>query len=463
MRQETYHTSKRKPSGLEHTRENQVKIHREGGYDSRYKRRRKSPKGKKRQKVKYLFLAILTITAALFTGSFLWAYASLKKGQQDFPFPIKELENPHITNETREIMRENWTIAVFGVDSADGSLGKGANADVIMLCNLNQRTGAVRAVSIYRDTCMKVGEQNPYKKINEAYARGGTYQAVKALNENLDLEIDDYVAINWKAAADAINLLGGIEVDLSQAEFAYINSYITSTVEGSGVGSHQLKAPGPNHLDGVQAVAYARLRKMDTDFQRTERQREVVEKVLEKGKQADLATLTNLVGGVLPQVSTSLEISDLLPMAADLKKYYLEAAAGFPFELETRRIRENNHSIDYVFPLDLEDNVRKLHDFLYENVEYHVSEQVKEISRAVEKKRQQSKEKETHATETHATETHATETHATETHVTETDAAEADAAETDAAETYATESFDPTAAELFETPSGRIKKPKRRN
>ena len=192
---------------------------------------------------------------------------------------------------------------------------------------------------------------------------------------------------------------------------------------------------------------------MDTDFQRTERQREVVEKVLEKGKQADLATLTNLVGGVLPQVSTSLEISDLLPMAADLKKYYLEAAAGFPFELETRRIRENNHSIDYVFPLDLEDNVRKLHDFLYENVEYHVSEQVKEISRAVEKKRQQSKEKETHATETHATETH----------VTETDAAEADAAETDAAETYATESFDPTAAELFETPSGRIKKPKRRN
>ena len=443
MRQETYHTSKRKPSGLEHTRENQVKIHREGGYDSRYKRRRKPPKGKKRQKVKYLFLAILTITAALFTGSFLWAYASLKKGQQDFPFPIKELENPHITNETREIMRENWTIAVFGVDSADGSLGKGANADVIMLCNLNQRTGAVRAVSIYRDTCMKVGEQNPYKKINEAYARGGTYQAVKALNENLDLEIDDYVAINWKAAADAINLLGGIEVDLSQAEFAYINSYITSTVEGSGVGSHQLKAPGPNHLDGVQAVAYARLRKMDTDFQRTERQREVVEKVLEKGKQADLATLTNLVGGVLPQVSTSLEISDLLPMAADLKKYYLEAAAGFPFELETRRIRENNHSIDYVFPLDLEDNVRELHDFLYENVEYHVSEQVKEISQAVEKKRQQSKEKETHATET--------------------DAAEADAAETDVAETYATESFDPTAAELFETPSGRIKKPKRRN
>ncbi len=438
MRQGIYHTSKRKPKGLEYARENQVKIHQEGGYDSRYKRRRRPLKGKKRRKVRYLFLAILTMTAVFFTGSFLWAYASLKRGQKDTPFPVKELENPHITNETREIMRENWTIAVFGVDSADGSLGKGANADVIMLCNLNQRTGAVRAVSIYRDTCMKVGEQNPYKKINEAYARGGTCQAVKALNENLDLEIDDYVAVNWKAAADAINLLGGIEVDLSQAEFAYINSYITSTVEGSGVGSHQLKAPGPNHLDGVQAVAYARLRKMDTDFQRTERQREVVEKVLEKGKQADLATLTNLIGGVLPQVSTSLQISDLLSVAADLKKYHLEASSGFPFDLETRRIREDSHSIDYVFPLDLESNVRKLHEFLYENEEYHVSEQVKEISRAVEQKRKQSKEKETYAAET-------------------------DASEKNAAETYTTESFDPTAAELFEMPSGRIEKPKRRN
>ena len=132
-----------------------------------------------------------------------------------------------------------------------------------------------------------------------------------------------------------------------------------------------------------------RLRKMDTDFQRTKRQREVLKKVLEKARKADMVTLSSLLKGVLPQIVTSLGIEDLIPIAANLKKYHLEAADGFPFELETRRIYENGGKIDYVFPLDLERNVRKLHNFLYHTEEYEVSEQVKEISRAVEQKRTQ--------------------------------------------------------------------------
>ena len=91
---------------------------------------------------------------------------------------------------------------------------------------------------------------------------------MEALNRNLDLEIDDYATFNWKAVADAINILGGVDVELSKAEFYYINAYITETVNSTGVGSYQLKSAGPNHLDGIQAVAYARLRKMDTDFAR---------------------------------------------------------------------------------------------------------------------------------------------------------------------------------------------------
>ncbi len=389
MRQESYQTSKRKPVGREHARKKQVVIHREGGYDSRYKRRRKPSKVRKNQKIRYLFLVILILLAIISTSSFIWAYTMTGNRKGNLEIQIRDVSNPNLASQTRETMKENWTIAVFGVDSIDGSLGKGTNADVIMLCNVNQKTGGIRIISVYRDTCMKIGEKNPYKKINEAYARGGIKQAVKALNENLDIEIDDYAAVNWKAAADAINLLGGIEADISQAEFEYINSYITSTVNGSGVGSYQLKAPGPNHLDGVQAVAYARLRKMDTDFQRTKRQREVLKKVLEKARKADMVTLSSLLKGVLPQIVTSLGIEDLIPIAANLKKYHLEAADGFPFELETRRIYENGGKIDYVFPLDLERNVRKLHNFLYHTEEYEVSEQVKEISRAVEQKRTQ--------------------------------------------------------------------------
>lgn len=389
MRQEPYRTSKRKPIGTEHARKKQVVIHQEGGYDSRYKRRRKPAKGRKIQRVRYLFLVILIVLAVISASSFIWAYTMAGKKQEDSGVRMRDVSNPYIASQTREIMKENWTIAVFGVDSMDGSLEKGTNADVIMLCNVNQKTGGIRMVSVYRDTCMKIGEKNPYKKINEAYARGGIRQAAEALNENLDIEIDDYAAVNWKAAADTVNLLGGIEADISQAEFEYINSYITSTVEGSGVGSYQLKTPGPNHLDGVQSVAYARLRKMDTDFQRTKRQREVLQKVLEKAKKADISTLVSLLNGVLPQIVTSLGIDDLIPIAANLKKYHLEAADGFPFELETRRIDENGVKIDYVFPMDLERNVIQLHGFLYNTEEYEVSKQVKEISQAVEQKRRQ--------------------------------------------------------------------------
>lgn len=95
-------------------------------------------------------------------------------------------------------------------------------------------------------------------------------------------KIDDYAAFNWKAVAEAINVLGGIDLEITPAEFKYINGFITETVNSTGIGSTQLKQAGANHLDGVQAVAYSRLRLMDTDFQRTERQRKVIALALEK-------------------------------------------------------------------------------------------------------------------------------------------------------------------------------------
>ena len=108
--------------------------------------------------------------------------------------------------------------------------------------------------------------------------------------------------------ADSINILGGVDVELSKAEFYYINSYITETVESTGVGSHHLKKAGPNHLDGVQAVAYARLRKMDTDYARTERQRKVIELSFDKLKKADFAVVNNVMEVVFPQILTSITL-----------------------------------------------------------------------------------------------------------------------------------------------------------
>ncbi|MGN0371280.1 MAG: LCP family protein [Enterocloster sp.] len=272
-----------------------------------------------------------------------------------------------------------WNVAVFGVDSRDGNT-KNALADVQMICSVNRSTGEIRLVSVYRDTYLKINSEGTYHKINEAYFKGGQKQAVAALEENLDLKIDDYAAFNWKAVAEAINVLGGIDLEITPAEFKYINAFITETVNSTGLGSVQLSEAGMNHLDGVQAVAYSRLRLMDTDFQRTERQRKVVSLALEKAKQADAGTLAGLVKAILPQISTSININDLLPMAKDVGKYYIGETAGFPFSRQTARVGK----MDCVIPTTLESNDVLLHKFLYgDEVVYTPSAAVKKISAAI--------------------------------------------------------------------------------
>ena len=166
-----------------------------------------------------------------------------------------------------------YTVAVFGVDSRNGSVGKEVLSDVNVLARFDMASGEIRLVSLYRDTYSQISEDGTFHKLNEAYFRGGPEQAVWAVEHNTDVKVDDYATFNWKAIADAINILGGIDLEISDSEFRYINAYITETVNSTGVGSYQLEHAGMNHLDGVQAVAYARLRLMDTDFNRTERQR----------------------------------------------------------------------------------------------------------------------------------------------------------------------------------------------
>lgn len=185
-----------------------------------------------------ILLIAAQITAFAVIGCVWWGKRMWSNMQTDTEFNQADMTNPYISVEKEEQMKGYWTVALFGVDSRNSSVGKGNMSDVIMLCTVNQETGAIKLVSVFRDTYLNIDEKNSYNKINLAYSRGGPKQAVEALNRNLDLQIDDYATFNWKAVADAINILGGVDVELSKAEFYYINSYITETVESTGVGSH---------------------------------------------------------------------------------------------------------------------------------------------------------------------------------------------------------------------------------
>lgn len=269
-----------------------------------------------------------------------------------------------------------WTVAVFGVDSRDGGIKKGALTDVEMVCTINRETGEIKLLSVFRDTYVQIDKDGNYHKLNEAYFKGGPQQGIYALEENFDLKIDDYATFNWKAVADTINILGGIDLEITDKEFAYINSFITETVESTGIGSVHLQHSGMNHLDGIQAVAYARLRLMDTDFKRTERQRKVIGLAMEKAKQADIGVLNNIVVTVLPQIATSVDAADLLALAKNIDKYYIGETSGFPFAHQPKKISGR----DCVIPATLESNVVQLHQFLYGIENFKPSQSVKKIN-----------------------------------------------------------------------------------
>ena len=240
----------------------------------------KKEKKKKSRWKKILLLSVIEILTLvfIFCTAYIVRYMNIKP---EVEFNIKNVKNENIDVTKQEQMQGYWTIAVFGVDSRDGGVGRGANADVQLIVCIDRATGAVKLASVFRDTYLNLAAGSRFAKINEAYADGGPEQAVAALNKNLDLDIEHYATFNWRAVADVINMLGGVDIDITEKEFKYMNAYIHETSIESKVNvknpaAEYIKKPGMQHLDGVQAVAYARLRYMDDDFTRTKRQREVI-------------------------------------------------------------------------------------------------------------------------------------------------------------------------------------------
>lgn len=324
------------------------------------------------------FIILAVAECLTLAGIFTYAHAAkLWNSVQRPDFKLNNVENKELDVQTVEKMKGYWTIAVFGVDSRGSNVGKGTNADVNMICNINQDTGEIKLVSVFRDSYLNINDKNHYNKLNMAYADGGPEQAVKALNKNLDLNITDYATFNWKAVADGINILGGIDMEISKAEFYYINGFITETVKATGVGSHQLTKAGMNHLDGVQAVAYGRLRLMDTDFARTERQRKVIEKAFEKAKNSNFSVINNVMEVVFPQIATSLNFSDLTNMGLNVTKYHIGETGGFPSARADANLGKKGSC---VIPATLEKNVTLLHQFLFADEAYTPTSAVKTIS-----------------------------------------------------------------------------------
>ena len=329
------------------------------------------------------FVEIFTLIGIYFVGS-VYRYSNLT---QAIPFNVKNVENTDITESTLAIMKGYKTAAVFGVDSRTGSVDKGNNADVNMIVNLNLETGDAQLISVYRDLYLSVTDNNLYDKLNAAYRRGGPEQAVKALNKNLDLNIDSYFAFNWKAVADGIELLGGIDLEITRSEYTYMNAFIHETCIATGIDSknpaaHYIKKSGMQHLDGVQAVAYGRLRLMDSDFQRVERQKKVITLCLEKAKKLDIPRLRLIVEAVLPQIAYAFDMNEMISLLRIVRTINITESVGCP-DVNNVITMSMGGSGDCVVPLNLEKAVVKLHKILFNVDDYTPSNAVKRYSNRI--------------------------------------------------------------------------------
>lgn len=345
--------------------------------------------GTKRRWVKNIPLLIVEIIALVFAIGVMYVVVT---ATDEVDRKTIDEEKIIINEEVAEILQEEEVhnavkgyrnIALFGVDARDGELGRGTRSDTIIIASINQDTQEIKLISVFRDTFLNLGNDS-YNKCNAAYANGGPEQAINMLNTNLDLDITDYVTVGFGGLIDSVDALGGIEIDVTEAEISHLNNYQLSMAEQLGVDYTPIEHSGKQVLNGMQATAYCRIRyTKGDDFRRAERQRDVLTAMMEKAKTASVSSLTDMVTAILPQVETSLSVNEILSVLGSVAGYDVVASDGFPFE-DNRRGASVGSKGSCVIPDDLEENVAELHKILYPETSYKPSKQVSRISEEIQ-------------------------------------------------------------------------------
>lgn len=325
-------------------------------------------------RVLLILLIIIVILAGIAVG-----YVTNKLGK----ITVEEIDETAIgiEEETQERLSGYRNIALLGIDSRADDYGVGNRSDCIIIASLDENTKQIRLISVYRDTYMQIEEKGKQvlDKVTHAYAYGGAQNTLKALNTNLDLNITEYVTVNFDAVISAVDAMGGVTINIDSSEIKYINDYIDATSQSSGVSSSHITKTGSQTLDGVQAVAYSRIRyTAGGDYKRTERMRTVIEAMLNKAKTLSISQLNKLIDTVLPRVSTNISGAEILGLVPSIASYDITDSLGWPYKTE-------GITLDrwYGVPVTLESNVLQLHQEVFGQTDYVVNDTIKNISQQI--------------------------------------------------------------------------------
>lgn len=365
---------------------------------------KKSRKYKKMRRRKIIFG--IEITVLLILSGILFVYAWINRSMDKMNQDTLDSSQIQINSEVKantdlSQMSGTQVIALVGVDArgVEGSeLAESMNSDTIILCCIDHDKQEIRMVSIMRDTWMNMAkytdEYYEFDKANSAYNRGGPESMLSMLNTNLDLALTDYVTVNFKALADAIDVLGGLDIEMTNAECVHANNYNREVSEAQGVEYEAIPYDEDlgddysevRHVSGALATSYARIRYGGgDDAKRTSRQRIVINLMVQKLKQ-NPTKIPEILDKVMGNVSTSLTKNEILELGMHAVTYTMGTSYAYPFQLCYGENVVNALDEDVVIPVTLEFNVRELHEYLYPGLSYEPSAAVTEYSDYIARK-----------------------------------------------------------------------------
>ena len=339
---------------------------------------------KKKNKGLKIFLRVLIVIIVIILGIAIAGYSFVHNKLSKMKTEYIDKTAIGISEEAKDSLKGYRNIALLGIDSRADDYGTGNRSDCIIIASINEKTKEVKLLSVYRDTYVYVTENGNKKldKITHAYSYGGAQNTLKSLNEALDLNITEYVTVNFDAVIAAVNALNGVEIDITSEELKYINDYIDATSQSSGIKSSHLSKAGRQTVDGVQAVAYSRIRyTAGGDYKRTERMRTVVTAMAKKAKTLSIGQLNKLADEILPRVSKNIENNDIIALIPSALSFDIIESLGWPYN-----VKGITTTAWYGVPVTLESNVIRLHKELFGQEDYKVSETVKEMNDAIIKK-----------------------------------------------------------------------------
>ena len=308
-------------------------------------------------KVLGILLIIILILVGLALGI---GYAFISDKLSNVNFVDIDEANIELNSGVEQELKDYRNIAIFGLDSRDNSFSN-SRSDCIIIVSINKKTNDVKLTSVYRDTYVDI-EGHGLDKITHAYAYGGPELAINTLNKNLDLNITEFVTVNFDTVETIVDSIGGITLTITDSEASQIG----------------FSSGGTYTLDGKEALAYSRIRKIDSDYQRTERMRTVLEAVFNKVKNQELSEISNFVDIVLPHISTNMSTNSIISLVPSAVFYKITDSTGWPYDV-------SGYSSDawYGVPVTLESNVKEFHQNIFGNSDYTPSDTVEEISDSI--------------------------------------------------------------------------------